>query len=694
MTATSSIHSNALSFMSYLQNGVDPRTGQYTVSINLPELKANDLQGPALKLALAYSPLNTQDSGFGLGWNLQLSQYTPHNQVLSLSTGESFKVTGSRVTERGTELLMKEKKLDSFHFYRLDDNEGPGSRFRVVHRTGQVEILQVMGASDNRVALPVQVFGATGHSLSLSYLPFDNRFNRLASISDDSGELLSIERDDSMVKIHCNPGQAEDGGALARFDMLLEGTERRVARINLPTLDEASWRFMYRRVLDHDCLEQVQTPTGAREHLYYNDDGHALPGVRDRKLPRVTQHVTYPGHGQPSIDVRYSYDANNFLGNNLDIPWDDDGLDNLYKYLGEYRYGSVESLWVSDAADGGSATAKIVRSTERTFNQFHLLTEEKVTQGNSVQTVTNEYNLTPYLAFEQQVNYCQLPAKVITRWSLLDDASQTRVETTSSSYDTHGNLLTHTLANGVLETSTWYPAGGADGCPANPEGFVCHLKDKTTTPAASQAGPAPVQRQRYRYVGLPALTQSGLAAWHAMESETYLEVLSARQAVQAQLTPLLGPHLAGLLMPFVPPFANGTVATTEQELQRTTFDYTNAPGDAFAHGRLSQSCITLNGQKTTTDFTYAHQAQGTHAQQPVLWTEEYVTGHTGTFKTFSQEQSLLTGLRLWDRDENGVETTSVHDALRRVVRETVAPGTEHEASRQYAYTPTRPARPS
>ncbi|EGH65655.1 YD repeat-containing protein, partial [Pseudomonas syringae pv. actinidiae str. M302091] len=102
MTTSTSVHSNAFNFMSYLQSGVDPRTGQYTVSITLPEVKTNGLRGPTLPLVLSYNPLNVQDSGFGFGWNLQLSQYEPGSQIVSLSSGETFKVQGIS----GDQLLM------------------------------------------------------------------------------------------------------------------------------------------------------------------------------------------------------------------------------------------------------------------------------------------------------------------------------------------------------------------------------------------------------------------------------------------------------------------------------------------------------------------------------------------------------------------------------------------------------------
>ncbi|MGO4325375.1 hypothetical protein, partial [Pseudomonas sp. KB_12] len=143
MTISNSVHSNAFNFMSFIEGGVDPRTGQYTFAISLPDVKTNHLQGPGVPLNLAYNPLNRQDSGYGYGWNLQLSQYTPGNQILSLSTGETFKVTGSDSVSG--QLVMKEKKLDSFHFHQDEDH------YRVVHKSGLVEILEVMGSTQNRV---------------------------------------------------------------------------------------------------------------------------------------------------------------------------------------------------------------------------------------------------------------------------------------------------------------------------------------------------------------------------------------------------------------------------------------------------------------------------------------------------------------------------------------------------------------
>ncbi|WP_338206302.1 hypothetical protein, partial [Parageobacillus thermoglucosidasius] len=92
------------------------------------------------------------DSGYGKGWNLNLSQYSTKNQVLSLSTGESFQLTDS---SSGQRLGVNEQKLTSFNVYKEGkDSLDKVKRFRVMHRSGVVEILQVHGKS---TALPVEI---------------------------------------------------------------------------------------------------------------------------------------------------------------------------------------------------------------------------------------------------------------------------------------------------------------------------------------------------------------------------------------------------------------------------------------------------------------------------------------------------------------------------------------------------------
>jgi RHS repeat-associated protein len=641
MTTSTSVHSNAFNFMSFLQNGVDPRTGQYTVSINLPDVKTNDLRGPGVPLALTFNPLNTVDSGFGVGWTLQLSQYTPGNQVLSLSTGETFKVTGSA----NGQLVMKEKKLDSFHFYEQGSNQ-----YRVMHKSGLVEILEMEGSAQNRVALPKEIYSPEGHKVTLDYDMFRSTHPMLAWIKDDSGQtLLSIKRESTSVEVLLQPFGGPNGGPLARFMLTLSASDKRVTEISLPTDNLASWRFGYEQIRDNLCIKTVDTPTGGREEVFYQDLGHQFPVGSDRTaLPRVTRHLVKPGFEQPPIDVHYTYKRaseereRNFLGFGLTLQWNEDGLDNLYKHIGSYEYVTVETLFVD-----GQAKRKI----ERSFNQFHLQTSETTIQNNNVQAVETTYFLTPNVSFEQQPSYCQLPKENRTIWSLLNNQNLRRSETVSSTYDNFGNLLTQTQANGVVETSTWHPAA------LDPEGFVRHLKDQTVTPAASPNGQAPTLRTSYTYKSLPPLAGSNLANWLTVEQQTLAQMA-------------------------------GSNAT---ELERTVFEHTDEPGNAFQHGRVKRQTVTLEGKATITEYDY-RKLNSLELQESVLETVEKVIGfdHQANDKHVQKiitlQHSLLNGEPLLNRDDNNVEIRYAYDSLRRVISETVAPGTDFDASRRYEYS--------
>jgi RHS repeat-associated protein len=634
MTISTSVHSNAFNFMSFLQNGVDPRTGQYTVSITLPELKTNQLRGPGMPLTLSYNPLNNQDSGYGLGWNLQLSQVA--NNIVSLSSGETFQVTG---TESGsTRLLMKEQKIVGFRLYKQDD-----THYRLVHKSGLVEILELRGSSGNQVALPVRILAPEGHGITLEYRAFNSTYQILSSIKDDSGQtLLSLSREDFQVLIELH---AADGPPVP-FIMNLATSHRYATEIVLPVENQASWRFTYAEQRGLMCMETVDTPVGGHERIYYQDGGHPFPATSGRDpLPRVTRHLSEPGFGQPQIDVLYAYKDNlqrerNFLGAGLPVSWDEDGQDNLYKHVGAYEYHCTETLHVADQQ---------VRTIERVFNQFHLLARETTTQNDNERTEETHYGLKPDTHFENQDPDCQLPKEVITTWRV-NNTSRFRSETVSSRYDIHGNLVEQTQANGVVEESKWYPAEGTDGCPPDPEGFVRNVQEKIVRPAASEHGQAPTLCTRYRYMALPAITGSQGNDWLTAESEKLVK----------------------------------TSPGAEEELQNSLFEYINDPDDAFAHGRIERQTLTMGGLATTTGFEYDTLLSPIFGES-VQRTVQTLTGFDGEQKVITLEHSMLTGEPLLNRDDNDVEIRYAYDSLRRVVRETVAPGTDDVASRNYEY---------
>jgi len=668
MTASTAVHSNAFNFLSFIQTGVDPRTGFYTVSLSLPDLFSNDLRGPSVPLALNYNPLNINDSGFGKGWNLALSQYTPNNQVVSVYSGQTFKVTGpyEGVANR---MKMKEQKIEDFQFYQL-----PGNQFKIVHKSGLVEMLALRGASP-QVAVPVKMYSPQGHEITLEYVTVGDA-PMLSTIRDRHGLLLQVTRNliTNAVTLGFTP---VNGSPLA--EVVLGMKHGSVERITLPTTENAGWRFKYSPEKTLDCISEVWTPLGAHETVMYNDDGHGFPGTgnEQRKLPRVTDHMTDPGGGQRSITVKYTYgvDQHNFLGYPKVTQWADDALDNLYKVLDRYEYESTETLMVGNDA---------VRSVTRRFNRFHLLISEITRQGTHQQTQTTRYYADDddSLSFDAQPRQCQLPKEAITRWELTNDARKWREDVERSEYDIHGNQTLNVQASGVSEATSYYPASGVPGkCPKDPYDFVRHIEHVTITPAADpelvpdvQPG-APTLRTRYSYGTLPALSGSTL---------TEVSVVKVEESLQQ------------------------VVGQAEVLLETSELEYFNTPGDPLRHGLEKLKTLTLVGEGrnyvSTTGYEYSIKTDEEKSQnntanhtndillgETVFVTTETFTGHDSLVKVVSSERSLLNGEPLLTQDKD-IRIRNTYDALMRVLTETVAPGDpNYAATRTYTYRLIRPA---
>ncbi|KAF1311367.1 sugar-binding protein [Pseudomonas putida] len=665
MTIETVLHSNAFNASGFVQNNVDPRTGQYALSINLPPLVGNDQVGPELPIRLVFNPFSDQDVGFGRGWYIDLTQYVPGTRMLRLHTGESFKVTGS-----GTEPGIKERKLESFRF--LDDSVGNKQQFRVVHKSYMEEVLSVYGVGEHAVALPSEVRAASGHRILLSYTP-DNQ--RLERIVDGTGlELLNISYG-STVTLDLHPNANGANKPLAQYKLILRNGA--LSQIDLPAEAGGNWRFEYTTAFGLTCLAKVSTPYGSVEDIGYGeggDTGHLLPGGGSRTaIPRVTSHVVNPGADQPPMKTTYTYTIlqdsiqapNNFVGNGSGVTWRDDGEDNLYRARSTYLYGSTAHQW----GKGGDGKDQVLRTTQRTYNRFHLQVSEVVLQGNNQLASSTTYHGNVATEFDNQPSNFQLPLEQDRTWSLQGDASKVRHEpATRTEYDLHGNLTAQTLPSGQRTVIEYYPAQGGDGCPPDPDGFVRNQKSVTEYPASGGDMSAPVLRRRFEYEALARVSYPG--------ASTTLPVSNWLVATQESLCEVVGEE-------------------EQAALQVTTMSSIDEPADLLRHGRPLLQTLLMGGKATTTGFTYNKEALDGH---PALVTEQQVTGfdhgeldaETGqprhVCKVITLKDSVLIGQPLLNRDDNDVEIEYEYDALRRVVRETVSPNeAAYTATRVYEY---------
>ena len=637
MAASTAVHSNAFNFLGALQNGVDPRTGQYSVSIELPALKTNSLSGPSIPLVLRFNPLQLSDHGFGYGWALQLTQYDVSTQIISLHTGETYKVDSW--DPDSSRAIISEQRLDTFHFY----DEGNGT-YRVMHVSGEMEILVDQGS----VAVPEAYYSAEGQKIVLSYTVFEER--PLLNTIIDANDLLVLsvtrESGDSFIHIDVYPFSAEGGKPVARFSMELTGDEQWVTQIHLPSEDKALWEFTYRRVFDCLCIESVSSPTGSKEEIIYDTQGHEHPAPGSQQIPRVSKHRVLPLFEQPAIEHHYTYSTENFLGYGAgDFDWDDDGQDNLYKVLTDYTYNSTQSLIV----DGNA-----VRTQTRTFNRYHLLTLDVSKQNGHVYRIITEYAINMNQPFHQQRAYCQLPIKSTQTWYLEEDINQLRSISASSTYNNRGLLTSHTYDTGVVEYYTYYsPEGEATEdyfCPADAEGFVRYMRDKIVIPAGGTLEVLPPKLlTRYSYAPLPSLAYDRVDTFIYACEETLLELHDNQPS----------------------------------ELQKSRTSYYDDPSDPFLHGRLKNTTITVKTTTLSTEYTYQL------VDDPSLL-EINKSDTTSVVDQAPLTLSLISQISVFDGNprstkEGSIVQTYRYDSLGRVLQESTAPGTDVEASKYYTY---------
>lgn len=640
-----SLHSNAFNFMSFVQGSVDPRTGQYALGIDLPALNPNALCGPDLPLQLSFNPMNERNSGFGIGWSLKLTRFSLADGMLELHTGESFKVADNGP---GQTAVIAERKLESFQFSNI--SEGEHKRLRIAHKSGLVEILEPQGPGFD-VALPVRVLAPSGHGIDLTYQVLNGQ-PRLASISDDcQRSLLSIDYSgNARVLLDLHP--ATD--AHARFTLGLEGDQ--LTRITLPGTDQAGWDFTYRTIGGLYYLTRLANPIGGVETVAYKEDGHALPGVA-RTLPYAAEHILQPDPLDESTHMKntYTFSSNNFLGYGAGVTWSDQGEDNLYKSTqANFSYDSTASHYL----DG-----QVLRTVKRSFNRFHLMTEQVTSQQGCIETVTTTYHELPNLQFADQPNFFQLPHTVTKTWTLQGNSQDRRAETLQTRYDAFGNLIEEINANGIRTVREYYPRTQSDGCPADPEGFVRNLKCETVYPAPVDDETLPaaaIKRNRYRYALLSGLTQNTLQAlpegWLALAQEDTFEV-TLDQAKE---------H--------------------ETLLHSNRRSYLNLPDKPHLHGRLDQHQFSMNGVSASRRWRY--ELVDDPAGQPTwLQKRETYSAPCGTLETTTRSaQSIISGHLVEDQDTLGVVTRYQYDVLDRLVEQTTAPDDPtYRATRRFAY---------
>ncbi|KAJ7189185.1 hypothetical protein C8R46DRAFT_1056772 [Mycena filopes] len=544
---SSQLYSQGFSFSSFIQKGVDPRTGQYTCSITIYESPSKARNCPPLQLSMSYNPMSSQNIGLGNGWAFNLSSYQ-HRQsnspTLLLSTGEHY-----QVTDTSSLASVNDQKLKSFQFVKLSDDDGT---YQVTHKSGIIEILSNSSNTYNKT-VPIVIYAASGHSLKLGCDAWGET-PRLTTIQDGDVDLLLMDYRDAGVDITRNPNTTE----ASTFTLALANDQ--LSEIKLPLEDgetvQSSWTFTY-ETFDKEgitCLSTVTSPTGLLEEMQYKEEGHQLPsGAPCTYIPYVISHTAHPGNWQPAIETTYSFSDHNFLGYGGCNDWKE-GEDNLYRVPDDYQYSSTVQV------TGGT-------QTQYTYNKFHLVLDTQQQRGTKRVTQSITYHLKPNTGFEDQPAQYQLPKTVQVIY--LDTATNaSRVQTSQHVFDEWGNPIQEITANGVQTDRVYYLAAGEQDCSADPSGFQRYLKDEIISPATS-AFTTPTRHNHYKYREWPVATGDCPVSHFVVAQEM--------QALEDNLC-----------------------------LSSTQFAYANQP-ETRDHGRLQKTTTTLAGQyPKTQNWTYSY----------------------------------------------------------------------------------------
>lgn len=465
----------AQNFTGSISNKIDIRTGQYKPTLFLGNIMGNNALGPSLPLSLCYDPQNSINQGFGVGWSLAGASYNASTGVLVHPNGGNYAIQFPANSQN--ELGIKYQKTKDFKLLQTSDS----SELYILNSSGDVTVLK---ETSNGLSLPSMVLSQSGQKL---YLNFDGK-NRFIQLLDGDNTTVLIEANyDAAYATTLTMFPSKPFAQTFTFTLDVNECLTKITTTTQET-GQLTWTFesLYSpenpqeiRINGNPTLLAVTYPTGLRESVVYNPKGFLLPD-NQTYLPCIMSSRSDSGGGQPAVCKRYSYGPgnNNFLGTGSGIASTSASDDNLYAS----NYNSY-TYWVQETIldDAGNPAF----SYRRTYNKFHLMTEEiysDVTNQATRQTI-NTYDASLETAQDISLvpSYFQNPLSItVTYTSTVNGQPSSKTYSRTREYysDTYNNgasgpfsglLKAETYYDNYQVIYTYYKADGTEpGCPEDP----------------------------------------------------------------------------------------------------------------------------------------------------------------------------------------------------------------------------------
>lgn len=612
--------SNVFNLIDWSVNGVEPRTGMYLRTLPIASLSGNYLQGPDLDLSIRFNPFSNLDDGFGTGWELTLPRIdvSGSDKILVLADGSRYRI----LDESGDDIRLQYKRSNTFRVTK--DPASPGG-YIVIHKNGRRETL-----SNNRTSL---ITTPDLRTLSIAW-----RSDRTFTLTDDKqATLLSTCWDGDA---HC---VTTPRGV---FAFLLNKTNP-----SCPWLEKVSSRngsadgdlylFAYTSantsylLISHysAMVDFYQSDIVAYEKLA------APPGMPGEvhAVKSIQQYVKTNNCLNEYLTTSYTRSISNYLGYPAVTSWAGK-MDNLESLPYSFTFRSIESIGTS-------------KTIQRRYDKFYLLTSDIPVDTKAIladkkqlQDFQYEYQLVTAGKIDDQVSTYMLPTVEKHNYSTLSPTAGllSRTTTRTFEYDDNANLTRMKGEDGIEHEYVYYPASGESSgdsvlCPADPDGFVRHLKSLTRRPN-SPSSPLAGRTHRYQYKTLAGTRVI------AMTEDIFQETLPDT----ATLTPIL---------------------------LQTRYTYDEASESLFLACLLTQeqnkpaASTDAQGKPVITDYlttrSFSYTLSADKTQLTILNT---LRGFDGTQKTSSEVFNTRTGDLCQTTDENGQVSRYQHDALGRLIQ--------------------------
>lgn len=607
MTQKSEYFTQSHNFFSASLGGVDPRTGLYSFSFPIINIVANGNLGPEINLSLNYNQLNTDNIGFGKGISFSLTYYDALNKILYLSNGETY-----RIKENPQGIEVEQRKLKTFKIERTNEN------YIITYKSGVVEILE--GTNSGReIKNVISIHSPLGHQVNFNWI--FKGINRLSSIEDQNGELININYDDLNIPALTLFSETSEERLL--HCQLFNGFLKKIVYIN----NDYKWDISYNI---NGFVESIIYPSGLTETVTYQNNIMRFPEDAIPALPAVIKYILDPGNEQKAQVTTYEYTSTNYLGFASGVNFSPN-RDNAYAILTDYQYGSTETQI------GESENITITRH----YNNFHLITEEKIQRGTCIHSVKTEYYAMIGMPFDQQPEQFQLPKQTITQYTDLSKPAeeQSREEITKTEFDIWGNPIKEQYPDGSEIQTLWYAAEGEENCPPTPNGFVKYMKQQTLIPPKTPYL-TPIRVIQFSYQKL------GNTEYIVQEKKCFY---------------------------------------SDNKLLSRQFYTLNSTLDDISFGRVTIIKEEVYDLENEDNVYINTQYFSTRINNNLITQTAKLIGYDGLSSELTRVQSLFSGLLYTKTDAQGINTNYQYDCMGRIISKTLSQGTEYENTSTWHY---------